>query len=55
MKFKLMQYRWYRRWKGGSYYFIYNWITLPFWSDKLITSCGGRAIEEEHYIKKTIK
>lgn len=44
-----MQYKWYRKLKGGSYYLIYNWVVLPFWSYKLITSCGGRAIKEEHY------
>jgi len=55
MKFELMQFRWYRKWKGGSYYYIYNWITLPFWSDRLITSCGGRAIKEEHYGYTNIK
>lgn len=49
MKFELMQYRWYRKWKGGSYYLNYNWITPIFWYDRVITSCGGRAIEEEHY------
>jgi hypothetical protein len=50
MKFKLMQYRWYRKWKGGTYYLIYNWLPMfPFWSDKLIISCGGRAIKIEHY------
>jgi hypothetical protein len=52
MRFRLMQYKWYRKWKGGSYYLIYNWITLPFWSDKIITSCGGRAIKQEHYSKQ---
>ena len=49
MKFYLMQFRWYRKWKGGTYYYIFNWITNPFWSDKLITSCGGRAIKIETY------
>lgn len=54
MKFRLMQFKWYRRWKGGSYYLIYNHLPmLPFWSDRLITSCGGRAIEEEHYLIKS--
>lgn len=50
IKFKLIQFKLYRRWKGGSYYLIYNWLPMNvFWSDKLITSCGGRVIEEEHY------
>jgi hypothetical protein len=50
MKFHLMQYKWYRKWKGGSYYLIWNWLPMnAFWSDTLITSCGGRAIKEEHY------
>ena len=51
MKFDLMQYRWYRKWKGGTYYLIYNWICLPFWSDKMIYSCGGRALKTETYNK----
>lgn len=51
-----MQYKWYRKWKGGSYYLIWNWLPMgTFWSDKLITSCGGRAIKEEHYKKKSQK
>ena len=49
MNFELMQYKWYRKYKKGTYYYIYNWITLPFWSDKLITSCGGRTIKIEIY------
>lgn len=53
MNFDLMQYRWYRKWKGGTYYLIETWITLPFWTDKLITSCGGRALKIEHYEKRT--
>jgi hypothetical protein len=48
MKFRLMQFKWYRKWKGGTYYFIWNWLPInPFWSENLITSCGGRAIETE--------
>jgi hypothetical protein len=54
MNFHLMQYKWYRKWKGGTYYLIYNWLPMiPFWSDKLITSCGGKAIKIEHYEKRT--
>lgn len=51
MKFDLIQYRWYRKWKRGSYYLIDTWITFPFWSDKLITSCGAKILKEEHYGK----
>ncbi len=54
MKFELIQYRWYRKWKGGTYYLIYNWVTLPFWCDKMITSCGGRAIKIEKFNTKVI-
>jgi hypothetical protein len=55
MKFELMQYKWYRKWRGGSYYLIWNWLPMtPFWSDSLITSCGGRALKEEHYPKKNL-
>jgi hypothetical protein len=51
MKFDLMQYRWYRKWKGGTFYLTDTWITFPFWTDKLITSCGGRIIKTETYKK----
>jgi len=52
MKFELMQWKWYRKRKGGSYYLIKNWLPIAnFWSDELITSCGGRTIKEEHYPK----
>ena len=48
--FELIQYRWYRKWKGGTYYLIRNWLPMfDFWSDELITSCGGRAIKTETY------
>lgn len=49
MIFDLMQYKWYRKWKGGTYYLIETWITLPFWTDKLITSCGAKIIKKECY------
>ena len=51
MKFDLMQYKWYRKWKGGTYYLIYNRICLPFWSDEMIYSCGGIALKTETYCK----
>jgi len=52
MRFELMQWKWYRKWKGGSYYLIRTWLPMnDFWTDKLITSCGGRAVKEEHYPK----
>ena len=49
MRFDLMQYQWYRKWKGGKYYLIETWITLPFWTDKLITNCGAKIIKKEYY------
>ena len=52
MKFELMQYRWYRKRKGGTYYLIFNWVTLPFWSDKMFYSCGGRALKTETFKTK---
>lgn len=52
LKFELIQYRIFRKFFGGSYYLISNWLPmLPFWSDTLITSCGGKALKEEHYDK----
>lgn len=53
LKFELIQYKIFRKLFGGSYYLIYNWITPMFWSDTMITSCGGRVIKEEHYDKQT--
>jgi hypothetical protein len=50
IEFELIQYKWYRKWKGGTYYLIYNWLPMtPFWSKELITSCGGRSIKTENY------
>lgn len=50
IEFELIQYKWYRKWKGGTYYLIYNWLPMmPFWSTHEIKSCGGRAIKTEVY------
>ena len=50
LKFEITQYKFGRKLFGGEYYLIYNWLPmLPFWSDELITSCGGRAIKTEKY------
>ena len=50
MKFYLTQYKLGRKLYGGTYYLIYNWLPMNvFWSDKLITSCGGRVLEIESY------
>lgn len=51
----LIQYKWYRKWKKGTYYLIYNWLPMnTFWSTKLITSCGGRALKIEKYENRKI-
>lgn len=50
LKHAVVQYKWGRRLYGGSWYLIWNWLPMNvFWSDKLITSCGGRAVECEFY------
>lgn len=50
IKFHLTQYKFGRKWYGGTYYLICNWLPMNiFWSDELITSCGGRALETEIY------
>jgi hypothetical protein len=50
LEFELIQYKFYRKWKGGTYYLIWNWLPMyPFWSKELITNCGGRAIKIETY------
>ena len=50
MKHYLIQYKLFRKFFGGTYYLIYNWLPMNiFWSDKLITSCGGKALETEIY------
>ena len=49
--FELMQKRWGRKWLKGNFYRI-NPVGLPmgtFWSDKIITSCGSKVIDEEEY------
>jgi len=53
IKFYLTQYKFGRKLYGGTYYLIYNWLPMSiFWSDRLITSCGGRALETEVYEQK---
>ena len=48
LKFEVIQYRWGRKLFKGEYYLIYSWLPMNiFWSDKLITSCGGKALETE--------
>lgn len=49
MHFELMQCRWYRKWKGGTYYLIETWITLPFWTNQLFKSCGAKVLKTEVY------
>jgi hypothetical protein len=52
LEFSIIQYKFYRKWKGGTYYLIWNWLPMcPFWSKTLIKSCGGRAIKIETYKK----
>jgi len=51
--FILIKYKWYRKWKGGTYYLIRNDIIMnPFWSATLITNCGGVILETEIYPTK---
>ena len=49
MKFYLTQYKWGRKLYTGTWYYNYKWITMPFWTDKIITSCGSRNLKIEHY------
>ena len=50
LQFRATQYEWGRKLYGGNWYLIYNWLPMNiFWSNKLITSCGGRALETEQY------
>lgn len=50
LKHAIVQYKWGRWLYGGSWYLIWNWLPMnAFWSDTLITSCGGRAIKCEFY------
>lgn len=51
MRYSLMQSRLGRRLLGGSFYLNWNWVTLPFWSDKEMKSCGGRTIEIQEFLK----
>jgi hypothetical protein len=55
IKFHLIQYKFGRKLYKGTYYYIYNWLPMNcFWSDKLITSCGGRALKIETYEKTNL-
>lgn len=51
MNFHLMQYRFFRKRRKGKYYKVFPlWLGIaPFWSDKLITSCGTYLLETEEY------
>ena len=50
IKFHLTQYKFGRKLYGGTYYLIWNWLPMSIlWSEILITSCGGRALETESY------
>ena len=50
LRFEVIQYKWGRKLFKGEYYLIYNQLPMNiFWSDKLITSCGGKALETEIY------
>lgn len=50
LKFAVTQYKWGRKLYGGSWYLIWNWLPMnAFWSETMITSCGGRAVKCEFY------
>lgn len=51
--FEFQQFEWYRKRKGGSWYYMTTWLPMsPFWTDTPFKNCGGRALKEEHYGKK---
>ena len=53
MRHYLIQFKLFRKLFKGEYYLIYNWLPMNvFWSEKLITSCGGRAIKTEKYERR---
>lgn len=50
-RYELMQYRWGRRYIGGTFYQI-STIQLglaPFWSDEEITACQSKTLAVESY------
>lgn len=51
MEFYLIQYKWYRKYKGGIYHYVFpiQLMIAPFWSDKLITSCQTKLLKTETY------
>lgn len=50
LKQEVTQFKWGRKLYGGTWYKIDNWLPMtPFWSDRIINSCGGRVIRKEHY------
>lgn len=51
MKFRLIQYKFFRKIYGGEYYLI-RCIQLnmaDFWSEQKITSCQAKIIDYEYY------
>ena len=48
--FNLKQFQWYRRWRGGRWYYMgFNINVAPFWDNELIKCCGMRVIKEEDW------
>lgn len=49
--FRLMQFKWGRKWMKGTYYLIIprGLSMAPFWSDQKITSCQSIVHKEETY------
>jgi len=51
-EFELQQFRWYRKWRGGSWLHTGNAITSSYWSRVDPKCCGSYIIAEEHYNDK---
>ncbi len=49
--FYVYQYRWGRKWLGGTYWNIFTiqLMIAPFWSDHHITSCQSKTLAIETY------
>ena len=47
-----LQYRFYRRLRGGSYYLMGTALPMAwFWTEEKFTSCQAKCYKEEHWIK----
>lgn len=57
MRFYLIQFRWYRKYRGGVYFLIYTpQLGMgPFWSESKITSCQSKTLRVECFPSRLMR